>query len=183
MASQNPPQKRLSVSEKIANNPTKRPHLSLSEKYEVVKKVEATGNKSSVARDFNLKPQSVDYIMSQASKIKEKYEENPVVAKYRKSFTGAEVGLELDKLLYEWLVNVRSANKNIDTALLLKTGVNTFIRILMLPKNTTSKLQPCGQGCIRSLKGLTGLVMHNEAKDVSLYEGLLMLRAAWTMDF
>ena len=63
MASQNPPQKRLSVSEKIANNPTKRPHLPLSEKYEVVKKVEATGNKSSVARDFNLKPQSVDYII------------------------------------------------------------------------------------------------------------------------
>ena len=378
MASQNPPQKRLSVSEKIANNPTKRPHLSLSEKYEVVKKVEATGNKSSVARYFNLKPQSVDYIMSQASKIKEKYEENPVVAKYRKSFKGAEVGLELDKPLYEWFVNARSANKNIDTALLLKTakhmassmklnvnpsiswvarwrkrfginsalvcgesadcpdysawldahkelilsydaadiinmdetalfwrmesnhtyvtseeksqgvrgrkinksrvtiltgicgdgrklpliaigsakkprwpkppnslqpscapityysskkgwmttkimkqilsdlemkctktkkktlvlldncpahggfeslytGVNTFIRILMLPKNTTSKLQPCDQGCIRSLKAhyrrrLTGLVMHKEAKDVSLYEKLLMFRAAWTMD-
>ena len=63
-------------------------------------------------------------------------------------------------------------------------GEKTFIKVLMLPKNTTSNLQPCDAGVIRSMKAhyrarLTRFLVYKEAKDVSLYEGLLMLRAAW----
>ena len=32
--------------------------------------------------------------------------------------------------------------------------LNTNLRVMMLPKNTTTKLQLCGQGVIRSLKAL-----------------------------
>ena len=63
-------------------------------------------------------------------------------------------------------------------------GEKTFINVLMLPKNITSNLQPCDAGVIRSMKAhynarLTRFLVYKEAKDVSLYEGLLMLRAAW----
>ena len=57
----------------------------------------------------------------------------------------------------------------------------------MLPKRTTSMLQPCDQGVIRSLKAnyrvkLTHLLLTKEAKDVSLYEGLMMVRSAWELN-
>ena len=66
-------------------------------------------------------------------------------------------------------------------------GERTFLKLLMLPKNTTSRLQPCNQGVIRSLKAysrqrLLRLLFHKEAKDISLYAVLLMIRAGWKLD-
>lgn len=63
-------------------------------------------------------------------------------------------------------------------------GVKTNLEVKMLPPNTSSKLQPCDQGVIRSLKAhyrgkLARLLIHKAAKDVSLYEGLQMVRSAW----
>lgn len=63
-------------------------------------------------------------------------------------------------------------------------GVKTNLEVKMLPPNTSSKLQPCDQGVIRSLKAhyrgkLARLLIHKAAKDVTLYEGLQMVRAAW----
>ena len=56
-----------------------------------------------------------------------------------------------------------------------------------LPQNTTAKLQPCDQGVIRFLKAqyrrrLGKLLLHQEANQVSLWEGLMMLRASWAID-
>ena len=53
----------------------------------------------------------------------------------------------------------------------------------MLPKLTTSMIQPCDQGVIRSSKAnyrtkLSHLLLNKEAKDDSLYEGLMMVRSA-----
>ena len=64
------------------------------------------------------------------------------------------------------------------------SGKKTFLRVLILLKNTTSKFQACDQGYIRSLKAhylrrLGGLLVHKAAKYVSLYEGLMNLHAAW----
>ena len=55
----------------------------------------------------------------------------------------------------------------------------------MLPQSATSKVQPCDQGVIRSLKAsyrekLARLLLTKEAKKVSLYEGLMMVRASWS---
>ena len=66
-------------------------------------------------------------------------------------------------------------------------GEKTFLKPLMLPKNTTSRLQPCDQGVIRSLKAysrqrLLRLLLHKEAKNILLYEALLMIRAVWKFD-
>ena len=63
-------------------------------------------------------------------------------------------------------------------------GIKSSLEIRMLPKRTTSMLQPCDQGVIRSLKAnyrvkLAHLLLNKEAKDVSLYEGLMMVRSAW----
>ena len=63
-------------------------------------------------------------------------------------------------------------------------GVKTNLRVIMLPKNTTAKLQPCDQRVIRSLKmlyhrGLASLILNKEAKIMSLYEGLCLIRASW----
>ena len=64
----------------------------------------------------------------------------------------------------------------------------SYLRYHMLPPNTSSKLQPCDQGVIRSPKAHYGgklqlamarLLIHKAAKDVSLYEGLQMVRTAW----
>lgn len=58
--------------------------------------------------------------------------------------------------------------------------------IMKLPVNTTSKLQPCDQGVIRSMKAkyrvrLSNLMLTaDQTKDVNLYNGLMMLKAAWT---
>ncbi|KAI6649962.1 Tigger transposable element-derived protein 4-like [Oopsacas minuta] len=64
-------------------------------------------------------------------------------------------------------------------------GVKANLKLVMLPKNTTAKLQPCDQGVIRSLKAhyrgkLARLILNKEAKSVSLYEGLCMVRLAWS---
>ena len=63
-------------------------------------------------------------------------------------------------------------------------GTKTNLRLVMLPKNTTSCLQPCDQGVIKSLKShyrskLARLVLNKETNFVSLHEGLCMVRAAW----
>ncbi|KAI6646969.1 Tigger transposable element-derived protein 4-like [Oopsacas minuta] len=52
-------------------------------------------------------------------------------------------------------------------------GVKANLRLVMFPKNTTAKLQPCDQGFIRSLKAhyrgkLARLILNKEAKSVSL---------------
>ena len=62
------------------------------------------------------------------------------------------------------------------------------MRLLMLPKNTTSKLQPCDQGLIQLSKVkyrvLLGkfLLCKENADKVSLYEVLMVVRAAWNLD-
>ena len=66
-------------------------------------------------------------------------------------------------------------------------GIKSSLEIRMLPKRTTSMLQPCDQGVIRSLKAnyrvkLAHLLLNKEAKDVSLYEGLMMVRSAWELN-
>ena len=57
------------------------------------------------------------------------------------------------------------------------------LRLIILPKNTTSKLQPCEQGVIRSLKyqysqKLSVLLLTKNAKNVSLYEALQIVEAS-----
>ena len=66
-------------------------------------------------------------------------------------------------------------------------GTKTNMRIIMLPKNTTSKLQPCDQGVIRSLKAkyrgrLGKLSLAKDSDKISLYEGLMIIRASWNID-
>ena len=62
----------------------------------------------------------------------------------------------------------------------------SYTIIMKLPVNTTSKLQPCDQGVIRSMKAkyrvrLSNLMLTaDQTKDVNLYNGLMMLKAAWT---
>ena len=57
--------------------------------------------------------------------------------------------------------------------------------IMKLPVNTTSKLQPCDQGVIRSMKAkyrdrlANFMLTADKTKDVNLYNGLMMLQAAW----
>ena len=56
---------------------------------------------------------------------------------------------------------------------------------MKLPVNTTSKLQPCDQGVIRSIKAkyrdrlANFMLTADQTKDVNLYNGLMMLQAAW----
>ena len=55
----------------------------------------------------------------------------------------------------------------------------------MLPKNTTFKLEPCNQGAIRSLQGkidYANLLVNKDAKNVSLYEDIMMVGTAWAND-
>ena len=60
---------------------------------------------------------------------------------------------------------------------------NTVIK--KFPVNTTSKLQPCDQGVIRSMKAryrarlAEFMLTADKTKEVDLYKGLMMLRAAW----
>ena len=66
-------------------------------------------------------------------------------------------------------------------------GVNkTSLCVLMSPKNVTSKVQPCDQGVIRSLKAsyheklIARLLLTYDTRKVSLYEGLMMVRVSWS---
>ena len=43
---------------------TKHPHLSLADKYNIIKKAETVRNKAAVAPDFNVKSRAVDYIIT-----------------------------------------------------------------------------------------------------------------------
>ena len=66
-------------------------------------------------------------------------------------------------------------------------GEKTFTKVLFLPKNCTSKIQPCDQGVIRSIKAhyrgpLNRVLLATEVNGVSLYMALCMVRAAWTID-
>ena len=61
----------------------------------------------------------------------------------------------------------------------------SYTLIMKLPVNITSKLQPCYQGVIRSMIAkyrdrLANLMLTaDQTKDVTLYNGLIMLGAAW----
>ena len=59
--------------------------------------------------------------------------------------------------------------------------------MLLLPKIFTSKIQPCDQGVIRSIKvhyraRLNRVLLATEVNGISLYMALSMVRAAWTID-
>ena len=63
-------------------------------------------------------------------------------------------------------------------------GKYTNVEIKMLPVNKASKLQPCDQGVIHFLKAKyrgkwARLLMKKVSKDVTLFEDLLMVCAAW----
>ena len=79
------------------------------------------------------------------------------------------------------LLLVDNCPAHISTAEKYAEDVPFGIRVLLLPKNTTSKLQPCDQGIIRSMKAhyrekLTRVMVHREVNEILLYEGLLMVR-------
>ena len=54
-----------------------RRQLTLEEKHRVIQRVEEVQNKAKVAKEFDIKPRNVDYIMSQASKVKAACKSNP----------------------------------------------------------------------------------------------------------
>ena len=83
-----------------------------------------------------------------------------------------------------WLLLVDNCPAHIHAAGVYSTKPLFGVRVVLLPKNTTSRLQPCDQGVIRSLKAryrkrLVRLAVHKSAEKVSLYESLTMLRASW----
>ena len=66
-------------------------------------------------------------------------------------------------------------------------GIKSILQIRVLPKLTTSILLPSDQGVILSLEAnyrvkLSHLLLNKEARDVSLYEGLMMIRSAWELN-
>ena len=68
-------------------------------------------------------------------------------------------------------------------------GQSTNLRVMMLPPQTTARLQPCDQGVIRSLKshyrsqlGKFLVAANKESKCVTLFESLCMIRVVWDRD-
>ena len=112
-------------------------------------------------------------------------------------YTSSKKGWMTRILFEHWLGEFQATMKRAGRSVLLlvdncpaHVGLqNTYdgsnnLRVMMLPVNTTSRLQPCDQGVIRSLKchyreRLANELISKVSGKVSLYEGLLMVRSAW----
>ena len=58
-------------------------------------------------------------------------------------------------------------------------GKHSNVEMKIFPVNTTSKLQQCAEEIMHSLKPKARLLMHKDSENVTLYEHLLMVGAAW----
>ena len=137
-----------------------RRQLTLEEKHRVIQRVEEVQNKAKVAKEFDIKPQNVDYIMSQASKIKAACKSNPSTAKIRSNLKGAEKLSELDAPLLEWFMNMRSDRKTVDGNLMLITAKKLIIKLGLEGEVNESWIHRW-----RQRNGIRTLKLHGEAAD------------------
>ena len=112
------------------------------------------------------------------------------------SYRGSSKGWMTRRIFEEWLVNLNVEMKRQKRKILLfldncsahrpEDSFNlSHVWMEFLPANTTSKLQPCDQGVIRSLKAkfrklLGKFLLCNEPRDVDLYKALHLARHSWS---